>query len=112
MASSTTCVIEMDKVGVQDDSNSPSKSLTSPRPSLTASGRRVGEGADGALPSPVTAAEEVGRWNRPRKNIVRIFACFWGFIIMGANDGAVGALIPYVRDPNHSFAKKKLMLNS
>ncbi|KAF2428831.1 MFS general substrate transporter [Tothia fuscella] len=56
---------------------------------------------DGALPSPTTATEQLQRWNHPRKNTFRTFATFWGFVIMGANDAAVGALIPYLEEYYH-----------
>ncbi|KAF2668048.1 MFS general substrate transporter [Microthyrium microscopicum] len=36
------------------------------------------------------AVEEVQRWNKPRANIFRLGAAFWTFIILGANDAAVG----------------------
>ena len=35
-------------------------------------------------------------WNRPRANVYRTFAVFWGFVIMGMNDAAYGAIIPYL----------------
>lgn len=50
-----------------------------------------------ALPSPTTApVEHQTRWNESRTMVFRTMAAFWGFIIMGANDAAVGALLPYV----------------
>lgn len=30
------------------------------------------------------------KWNHPRINICRIFATFWSFLVMGANDAAYG----------------------
>jgi hypothetical protein len=45
---------------------------------------------DGSLPSPITASEQLQKWNYPRVNLWRTLAAFWGFIIMGANDAAVG----------------------
>jgi hypothetical protein len=45
---------------------------------------------DGSLPSPITATEQLERWNYPRVNLWRTLAAFWGFIIMGMNDAAVG----------------------
>lgn len=49
------------------------------------------------LPSPTTAAvEQQERWNETPLNVYRTLAAFWGFIIMGANDAVLGALIPYV----------------
>lgn len=49
------------------------------------------------LPSPTTqAAEKLERWNQSKTNLYRTFAAFWSFIVMGSNDAAYGALIPYV----------------
>ncbi|KAJ5953559.1 hypothetical protein N7454_000455 [Penicillium verhagenii] len=36
------------------------------------------------------------KWNSPRINIYRSFSTFWTFLVMGANDAAYGALIPYL----------------
>jgi hypothetical protein len=49
------------------------------------------------LPSPTThAAAKLERWNHPRSNLFKTMAAFWSFVVMGANDAAYGALIPYV----------------
>lgn len=48
------------------------------------------------LPNPPTGAAHLQRWNFPRINMFRCFATFWSFICLGANDGAYGALIPYL----------------
>ena len=50
----------------------------------------------GALPPPTTSAPQLQRWNSPRINTWRCFATFYSFIILGANDAAYGALIPYL----------------
>jgi fucose permease len=50
----------------------------------------------GALPSPTTATPYLQKWNYPRINMWRCFAAFYSFIILGANDAAYGALIPYL----------------
>ncbi|KAF2266775.1 MFS general substrate transporter [Lojkania enalia] len=49
------------------------------------------------LPSPTTASEQLDRWNHPRSNLYRTMAAFWSFIVMGSNDAAYGALIPYLQ---------------
>lgn len=49
-----------------------------------------------ALPSPTTSTPQLTKWNSPRINIWRCFATFYSFIILGANDAAYGALIPYL----------------
>lgn len=53
---------------------------------------------DPGLPSPTThnTSPVLQRWNHPRINIFRCLATFWDFIILGANDAAYGALIPYL----------------
>ncbi|KAH7114442.1 major facilitator superfamily domain-containing protein [Dendryphion nanum] len=51
------------------------------------------------LPSPTTApAEKLERWNQSRTNTWRTFAAFWSFVVMGSNDAAYGALIPYLQE--------------
>ncbi|KAL4958108.1 MFS general substrate transporter [Aspergillus filifer] len=37
------------------------------------------------------------RWNSPRSNIFRVLTTFWVFLIMGSNDAAYGALLPYLQ---------------
>ncbi|CAG9949383.1 unnamed protein product, partial [Clonostachys rosea f. rosea IK726] len=41
---------------------------------------------------------EVEHWNKPFANIGRLVFAFLSFIIAGMNDGAVGALIPYLEE--------------
>lgn len=61
-------------------------------------------------PSTLAGAETaVERWNMPKGNIVRLAFVFLAFIIAGLNDGAVGALLPYVRSlppPCHPMAER------
>ena len=40
--------------------------------------------------SPTTCVGRQERWNHPRINIARLFAAFYGFVIMGLNDAAYG----------------------
>ncbi|EXJ94087.1 hypothetical protein A1O1_02480 [Capronia coronata CBS 617.96] len=49
-----------------------------------------------ALPPPATSTPQLQKWNSPRINIYRCFATFYSFVILGANDAAYGALIPYL----------------
>lgn len=75
-------------VSEEPDSQSRSKAISTPM-----------EEVDFAtLPSPTTAntTPQLQRWNYPRINLWRILATFWSFIILGANDAAYGALIPYL----------------
>ncbi|KAF2145802.1 uncharacterized protein K452DRAFT_125748 [Aplosporella prunicola CBS 121167] len=54
------------------------------------------------LPSPTTTAHErLQRWNTPRIHIYRTLAAFFAFFIMGANDAAYGALLPYLEAYYH-----------
>jgi hypothetical protein len=39
---------------------------------------------------------QLQRWNTPRVNLWRVLTTMYCFILMGMNDGAVGALLPYV----------------
>lgn len=43
-----------------------------------------------------TAPAELQRWNYPKGNALRIASAFWCFIVLGMNDAAYGALIPYL----------------
>lgn len=49
-----------------------------------------------ALPVPTTASEPLERWNHPPINRPRVFAAFWSLMVMGMNDAAYGAIIPYM----------------
>lgn len=48
------------------------------------------------LPAPSTAVSTARRWNSPKANRYRIFAVFYAFVVVGLNDAAYGALIPYL----------------
>ncbi|KIW97826.1 uncharacterized protein Z519_01410 [Cladophialophora bantiana CBS 173.52] len=50
----------------------------------------------GALPAPSTATPQLQKWNSPRINMWRCLGTFYSFVVLGANDGAYGALIPYL----------------
>jgi hypothetical protein len=93
---SSTCVVELDdmKAPQQEIHTKTQTPSINRRLSRVESQRskivRDEDDADGSLPSPTTATDEIQKWNYPRKNMFRTFAAFWGFIIMGANDAAVG----------------------
>jgi len=57
--------------------------------------------ADGEAPVALTERErheaQLQKWNHPRVNLWRVLTTMYCFILMGMNDGALGALIPYVR---------------
>lgn len=48
------------------------------------------------LPAPTTVSQPLERWNYPRSNIPRVFAAFWSLMVLGMNDAAYGAIIPYM----------------
>ncbi|WEW60938.1 hypothetical protein PRK78_006426 [Emydomyces testavorans] len=48
------------------------------------------------LPPPLTAASIPQTWKHPRINLWRFLASNYTFIILGLNDAAYGALIPYL----------------
>jgi hypothetical protein len=39
---------------------------------------------------PAVVAHALEQWNEPSVNVSRVFATFWSFVIMGANDAAYG----------------------
>ncbi|KAA8645094.1 MFS transporter [Aspergillus tanneri] len=51
--------------------------------------------ADGELHGSELALE---KWNEPVINAWRVLAAFFSFIVVGANDGTYGALVPYLCD--------------
>lgn len=88
----STVVLEMEDISAQR----PAKE----EPASNHSSRDL---SSNSLPSPTTAVDVVERWNHPRSNIPKVGACFWAFIVMGANDAAYGvsdALLPAQRAQN------------
>lgn len=107
---SSTCVVEP-PIELQDVSpylQRPQDAKTAP--SLKISDRKSQDDDPvESLPSPTTqAAEKLERWNQSRTNVYRTFAAFWSFVVMGSNDAAYGALIPYVRIPPSAPTQKSL----
>ncbi|KAJ0120433.1 hypothetical protein J7T55_015160 [Diaporthe amygdali] len=49
-----------------------------------------------SLPVPTTVSHTVERWNQSRANVCRVLAAFWSLLVMGMNDAAYGAVIPYL----------------
>ncbi|CAG8417324.1 unnamed protein product [Penicillium salamii] len=43
-----------------------------------------------------TLERQPEKWNKPRTNLWRVLATFYSFIVVGANDGAYGAMIHYL----------------
>jgi hypothetical protein len=98
---SSTCVVEP-PIELQDISSYSQK----PQDAKTARSLRISDRQSQdddpveSLPSPTTqAAEKLEKWNQSRANVYRTFAAFWSFVVMGSNDAAYGALIPYVCIP-------------
>ncbi|KAI1817274.1 putative MFS transporter [Poronia punctata] len=81
--------MEMEPIRLQPASSSSSSSSSSKR---TSTDEEAGSGV-------FTEVKE--RWNHPRTNIPRVGACFYSFLVMGANDAAYGPLIPYLQKYYH-----------
>ncbi|OAA59390.1 Major facilitator superfamily domain, general substrate transporter [Cordyceps fumosorosea ARSEF 2679] len=43
--------------------------------------------------APAGAVSALQQWNNPSGNVFRLVACFWCFLVMGANDAAYGPLL-------------------
>ncbi|KUI66354.1 Bypass of stop codon protein 6 [Cytospora mali] len=65
------------------------------RPSSQDNPRGSGD-AISSLPAPTTVSQPLERWNHPRSNIGRVLSSFWSLLVMGMNDAAYGAIIPYM----------------
>ncbi|ROV96518.1 hypothetical protein VMCG_07828 [Cytospora schulzeri] len=112
-ARSSTVTIELrDPMHKPDRFSSPAsrKSSNEPGPSHLGRTLQVGgsspRGSQGephgngdqvsSLPTPITVSQSLQRWNHPRSNISRVLAAFWSLLVMGMNDAAYGAIIPYM----------------
>ncbi|OIW27747.1 tRNA wybutosine-synthesizing protein [Coniochaeta ligniaria NRRL 30616] len=64
-------------------------------------------------PVPLTERErheaQLQKWNKPRVNLWRVLTTMYCFILMGMNDGALGALIPYI-EPYYNISYTVLSL--
>lgn len=49
---------------------------------------------------PSTAVNALQKWNYPRANMWRVFACFWSFLVVGMNDGAYGVRSAFILLPS------------
>jgi len=96
---SSTCVISP-PVELKSITKSQDARITSSHTGLRLSDADKGVRDDDSptdLPSPTTqSAMQPERWNHPRSNLFKTMAAFWSFVVMGSNDAAYGALIPYV----------------
>ncbi|KAH8897814.1 MFS general substrate transporter [Thozetella sp. PMI_491] len=50
----------------------------------------------GPLEPGQSSGEAKQKWNSPKRNAFKFMTCIYSFIVMGMNDGAVGALLPYM----------------
>ncbi|KAL4872522.1 major facilitator superfamily domain-containing protein [Aspergillus spectabilis] len=59
-----------------------------------------GSNAQNAFPDERDSLNQTtsNKWNHPRSNIARVLTTFWVFLVMGANDAAYGALLPYLQE--------------
>lgn len=90
MASSSTSVVELEPVQLavlSSKANSSANPIESPP-----AGQPLGTADDHVhdLPRPGTSTSVVQRWNYPRGNAAKVAACFFSFVVMGANDAAYG----------------------
>jgi hypothetical protein len=81
---SSTCVIETEPVKprsmtVVEPGNNQVLRITRQPSRRDIQLRNQDNGAEGSLPSPTTASEQLERWNHPRVNIYRTVATFVGF---------------------------------
>jgi hypothetical protein len=101
---SSTCVISPDPIQLTYLSKPQDAKVAGSHTSLRLSDSKGSQNDDPVenLPSPTTqTAEKLERWNHPRSNLFRTMAAFWGFVVMGSNDAAYGALIPYLQEYYH-----------
>ncbi|KND94940.1 Bypass of stop codon protein 6 [Tolypocladium ophioglossoides CBS 100239] len=78
------------------------RSSSSSRDESGGANRLLGELAGaGSEPCSTPAVRAAEKWNEPRRNPYRLGAAFWCFLVMGANDAAYGALIPYLEADYH-----------
>ncbi|RYC63800.1 hypothetical protein CHU98_g2423 [Xylaria longipes] len=90
---SGTAVIEMQPVYLSPPpSKNQSVETTTPPDSSPrrASTDEEKQDMDGAPPMPPNGTDVKERWNYPRTNTRRVGACFYSFLVMGANDSAYG----------------------
>jgi MFS family permease len=74
---------------LEEDSNSMS--------TLVCQSRHGGEHPTVEESQPPSANKEtLQSWNKPRRNSFRVLAVYFSFFVFGLNDGAYGALLPYL----------------
>ncbi|KAI0444222.1 putative MFS transporter [Xylaria telfairii] len=106
---SSTAVMEMEPVylsALPPKHSSADAISTTPTPpdssTRRASTDEERQDQDAGFPAPPPSGTDVKeRWNYPRTNMPRVGACFYSFLVMGANDSAYGPLIPYLQEYYH-----------
>jgi hypothetical protein len=105
-SSSTTSVMEMEPIRLAPSPKSPGLASSTLPSELTRHHESTSAAAatapsaptdDDELPPPSIATSMVQRWNYPRRNVPKVAACFWSFVVMGANDAAYGVSICFFR---------------
>jgi hypothetical protein len=92
---SSTAVLEMESIpmtplNLNNKGSGENFSITTPPDSLNVTRRASTDEESVPGPGAGAVAEVKERWNYPRTNIPRVGACFYSFIVMGANDAAYG----------------------
>jgi hypothetical protein len=77
----------------QADPSSPVFELNS-LPTLNPAEQKTRPGDPQDVTPPNTAVEVLQKWNSPRINMLRVFATFWSFFVVGMNDGSYGVIPP------------------
>ncbi|CAI4218442.1 unnamed protein product [Parascedosporium putredinis] len=95
---SNTCVLELSDYSEVHASAAPAQDRKSPASRSLASRPRTPDEVEsgGSEPNGGNVAMVVEKWNSPQINAYRVPATFWSLLVMGANDAAYGALIPYL----------------
>lgn len=61
--------------------------------SISSDGQRLVDECATPDDAPTRTTSALQRWNNPRGNMARLGACFWCFLVMGANDAAYGVCL-------------------
>ncbi|XWW98991.1 hypothetical protein V2A60_006995 [Cordyceps javanica] len=62
---------------------------------FTGDGQRLVDECAAPDDAPPGAVSALQQWNNPRGNVFKLAACFWCFLVMGANDAAYGLISYY-----------------
>ncbi|KAI2636662.1 putative MFS transporter [Xylaria nigripes] len=87
-----TAIVEMEPISPSPLPRAKAHSSSSP---LDLSVRPTSSDEENQQDDGSSAARAKERWNQPRTNIPRVAACFYAFVVMGANDAAYGLQVYY-----------------